>query len=339
MNPTDFDYFLPEELIAQYPIERRDESRLMVIHRDSGAIEHKNFPDIIGYLREGDLLVLNDTKVMPARLIGKKSTGGKVELLLISMVGDSDLWRCMVKPEKGIKSRARFFFADGFSAEAIEKDETGYWIFRLDGEDIKEKIQRHGKIPLPPYIRREAEEIDKTRYQTIFAEKEGAIAAPTAGLHFTDAIFEEIKKKGVLIRYVTLHTGPATFLPVRDVASHKVPAEHYIIGKDVSLEIIKAKEEKRRVVAVGSTVTRTLEAAFLKGFENPILEGETDLFITPGFEFKVIDALITNFHLPKSSLLMMVSAFVGKDFILKAYKEAVEKRYRFFSYGDCMMIE
>ncbi|MEK7313484.1 MAG: tRNA preQ1(34) S-adenosylmethionine ribosyltransferase-isomerase QueA, partial [Deltaproteobacteria bacterium] len=361
MNLTDFDYFLPQELIAQYPIERRDESRLMVIHRDSGAIEHKNFPDIIGYLKQGDLLVLNDTKVMCARLIGKKSTGGRAELLLISRVEnslsggddkfltpspiwgegrgegdlgrDSELWRSMVKPEKGIKAGVKVFFADDFFAEAIEKDETGCWVFRLVGEDIKEKIRKHGKIPLPPYIRRDAEEVDKTRYQTIFAKKEGAIAAPTAGLHFTDAIFEEIKKKGALVCYVTLHTGPATFLPVRDMASHKVPAEHYIIGKDVSAEIIKARKEKRRVVAVGSTVTRTLEAAFLKGFENPVLEGATGLFITPGFQFKVISALITNFHLPKSSLLMMVSAFAGKDLILKAYKEAVEKRYRFFSYG------
>lgn len=339
MNITDFDYFLPEELIAQYPVKRRDESRLMVIHRDGGAIEHKNFPDITGCLREGDLLVLNDTKVMPARLVGKKSTGGKVELLLISRVGRPELWRCMVKPEKGIKAGARFFFGDDFFVEAIEKDETGFWIFRLEGEDIKEKIQRHGKIPLPPYIRREAEELDKTRYQTIFAKKEGAIAAPTAGLHFTDVILEEIKKKGVLVCYVTLHTGPATFLPVRDMASHKVPAEHYIIGKDVFAQIIKAKKEKTRVVAVGSTVTRALEAAFLNGFENPILEGEADLFITPGFEFKVVSALITNFHLPKSSLLMMVSAFAGRGLILKAYKEAVDKRYRFFSYGDCMMIE
>src|SRR3990170_4901197 len=231
MNITDFDYFLPEELIAQYPVERRDESRLMVIHRDSGAIEHKNFPDITGYLKQGDLLVLNDTKVMAARLVGKKSTGGKAELLLISRVGDSlssgddkfitpsplrgegrrgthaehgsgdkrqELWRSMVKPEKGIKTGAKVFFADDFFAEAIEKDERGFWVFRLVGEDIKEKIQRHGKIPLPPYIRREAEEIDKTRYQTVFAEKEGAIAAPTAGLHFTDAIFEEIKQRGVL---------------------------------------------------------------------------------------------------------------------------------------------
>ena len=373
MNITDFDYFLPEELIAQYPAGRRDESRLMVIHRDSGAIEHKNFPDVTGYLKQGDLLVLNDTKVMRARLVGKKSTGGRAELLLISRAeavspsggddklitpspfmgegrrgthaehgsGDKrpELWHCMVKPEKGIKAGARFFFADDFFAEAVEKDETGYWIFRLEGEDIKEKIRRHGKIPLPPYIRRDAEEIDKTRYQTIFAKQEGAIAAPTAGLHFTDAILKEIKKKGVSIRFVTLHTGPATFLPVRDMASHKVPAEHYIIGKDVSTEIIKAKQEKRRVVAVGSTVTRALEAAFSKGFENPMSEGETGLFITPGFEFKVVSALITNFHLPKSSLLMMVSAFAGRGLILKAYKEAVEKRYRFFSYGDCMMIE
>lgn len=339
MNITDFDYFLPEELIAQYPLERRDESRLMVIHKDSGNIEHKNFPDIISYLREGDLLVLNDTKVMPARLVGKKSTGGKVELLLISRAGGPELWRSMVKPEKGIKAGARFFFGDDFLAEAIEKDETGFWIFRLEGEDIKEKIRKHGKIPLPPYIRREAEEVDKTRYQTIFAKKEGAIAAPTAGLHFTDVILEEIKKKGVLIRYITLHTGPATFLPVRDMAWHKVPAERYIIGKDVFAEIIKARKERTRVVAVGSTVTRALEAAFLKGFENPTPEGEADLFITPGFEFKVVSALITNFHLPKSSLLMMVSAFAGRGLILKAYKEAVDKRYRFFSYGDCMMIE
>ena len=343
MRAEEFDYFLPDELIAQYPLPRRDASRLMVLRRGSGRLEHRVFTQILEYLEPGDLVVFNDTKVIPARLAGRKVTGGRVELLVVrrdTMEREGEVWRCMVRPSKGIGEGTRVVFGDDFEARALGRCGEGLWRFLLCGKDVGGMISKYGKVPLPPYIRREAVEIDSGRYQTVFARNEGAVAAPTAGLHFTEDILREMEDMGVEIRYLTLHTGPATFLPVRDgeVSEHRVPEEHYMVPEATASAVSAAKKEGRRVVAVGSTVTRTLEACFMDGLGRPRLSGGTDLFIRPGFRFRVVDALVTNFHLPRSSLVMLVAAFAGREAVLAAYREAVRRRYRFFSYGDCMLI-
>ncbi len=333
MELKDFEFDLPERLIAQRPLPLRSSSRLMAVSRQTGMIEHRSFTDLPGFLRPGDVLVLNDTKVIPTRLFGTKATGGKVELLLIELV-EGDEWQCLSRPS--LKPGTRISF-DGVDGEVTGKDADGLCTIRFSRTLDLEQM---GKVPLPPYIRREADEDDRVRYQTIFAGPEGAVAAPTAGLHFTQGVLDEIRAKGVLVHHVTLHTGPGTFMPVRTerIEEHRMMRERYSIPIDTFRAVAEAKREGRRVVAVGTTSTRALEASVRDGFEEPLLKGATDLFIYPGFAFRAVDALLTNFHLPGSTLLMLVSAFAGRGLILKAYAEAVQKEYRFFSYGDAMLL-
>lgn len=333
-----FAFDLPEELIAQHPLGDRAASRLMALDRVSGAVSHKVFRAITGLLRPGDVLVLNDTKVVPARLFAKKATGGKVELLLVREARQG-VWECMLKNSKGLKTGSRLFF-DGGGAACITGGSDGLWQCLFEGVDPWELMEHYGSVPLPPYIRREPSEADRARYQTVFAGPKGAVAAPTAGLHFTEALLDDIRAMGVEVLRLTLHTGPGTFLPVRvdDISAHRMHREYYSISRPVFDAVVRAKAEGRRVIAVGTTTTRALEAAAATGLETPALEGSTDIFIYPGFVFKVIDGLLTNFHLPASTLLMLVCAFAGHEHVMAAYKEAVEKRYRFFSYGDAMFI-
>ncbi|MBI5888835.1 MAG: tRNA preQ1(34) S-adenosylmethionine ribosyltransferase-isomerase QueA [Deltaproteobacteria bacterium] len=337
MQLKDFAFPLPEELIAQWPPDERGSSRLMVMDRLTGELRHRGFADIKEYLRPGDLVILNDTRVMPARLLGRRKSGGKVELLLVEKAGATRDWNCLAKPSKGLDAGAAIFFGNGITAEVIDASVDGFKTVRFSEDDVEKKL---GKVPLPPYIKREPEAIDLERYQTVFAQNSGAVAAPTAGLHFTQAILDEIKEMGVDVRRVTLHTGPGTFMPVRaeDLSTHMMPGEYYKISPEVFEEIKKAKKEKRRVVAVGTTSVRALEAAALEGFERPLLEGRASLFIYPGFNFKAVDALLTNFHLPCSTLVMLVAAFGGYDNVMRAYREAVKERYSFFSYGDAMLV-
>lgn len=335
MKLSDFDYHLPKELIAKYPVEPRDSCRLMVLNREKKSIEHRVFRDIVDYLQEGDLLVLNDTKVIPARLIGKKEkTGANIEVFLLKPVEDN-IWEALIKNVRRLKPKDKIVVAQDFFVEFLERQEDKV-IVKLHSKDIKEDLEKYGHIPLPPYIERPDEEKDKQLYQTVFAKKEGSVASPTAGLHFTEELLKKVKDKGVNITYITLHVGLGTFKPVKeeDITKHKMHEEFYSIPKE-SLDLIeKTKESGKSVIAVGTTVVRTLESFVLTGKT----EGFTDIFIYPPFEFKIVDKLITNFHLPKSTLLMLVSAFASKDFILKAYNEAVKQKYRFFSYGDAMFI-
>ncbi|MEO2069114.1 MAG: tRNA preQ1(34) S-adenosylmethionine ribosyltransferase-isomerase QueA [Desulfurobacteriaceae bacterium] len=342
MKVSDFDYELPKELIAEFPVEPRDSSRLMVLDRRTGKIEHRIFREIVDYLKEGDVLVINDTKVIPARLFGKLPTGGKVEVLLVRQV-ELSVWEVMAKPARKLKEGKEIIFDEELKAEVVEYVGEGKRLlkFSLKGNrDFMEKLDEIGHIPLPPYIEREENPLDKERYQTVFARKAGAVAAPTAGLHFTDRLLKELKNTGVIIKNVTLHVGPGTFKPVKveNVEEHKMDYETYFVPEDTANEINKAKEEGRRIIAVGTTVVRTLESAVDENGKVIAGEGSTNLFIYPGFKFKVIDALITNFHLPRSTLLMLVSAFAGRERILDAYREAVSKGYRFYSYGDAMFI-
>jgi S-adenosylmethionine:tRNA ribosyltransferase-isomerase len=342
MKVSDFDYELPKELIAKFPVEPRDSSRLMVLHRNTGEIEHRVFRDIVEYLKPGDVLVINDTKVIPARLFGKLETGGKVELLLVRQPG-LGIWEVMAKPARKLKEGKRIYFDE--ELEAIVKGYGGEGrriveFILKSNKDFMEKLEEIGHIPLPPYIEREEKPEDREKYQTVFARKEGAVAAPTAGLHFTEELLQKLKDKGIIIKNITLHVGPGTFKPVKveNVEEHQMDYETYHVPEDTAAEINRAKEEGRRVIAVGTTVTRTLESAAEKDGKVKSGEGSTNLFIYPGYRFKVIDALITNFHLPRSTLLMLVSAFAGRERILNAYREAVEKGYRFYSYGDAMFI-
>ncbi|MBI2399913.1 MAG: tRNA preQ1(34) S-adenosylmethionine ribosyltransferase-isomerase QueA [Deltaproteobacteria bacterium] len=338
MDLKDFTFDLPESLIAQEPLGERDSSRLMTVSKKDGAIGHRFFRDFPMCLRPGDLLVLNDTKVIPTRLLGAKPTGGKVELLLVEKTDAGvEEWKCLAKPAKGLKPGTKVLF-DGVEGEMLGQDEEGLFICRFSSALDLEKI---GKVPLPPYIKREATDADLSRYQTVFAGVDGAVAAPTAGLHFTGELLAVIKAMGVEVCHVTLHTGPGTFMPVRveKIEEHRMMMERYRIDASVFSRVMKAKEEGRRVVAVGTTSTRALEACAASGLDSPALEGSTNLFIYPGYRFKVVDALLTNFHLPESTLLMLVSAFAGRELVLNAYKEAVRKEYRFFSYGDAMFIE
>lgn len=334
MELKNFEFDLPERLIAQRPLPERDSSRLMAVSREAGTIDHRSFKDLSGFLRAGDVLVLNDTKVIPTRLFGAKTTGGKVELLLVEKTEGRGEWHCLSKPS--LKPGARILF-DGFEGEVAGHGEEGLCTIRFSQEPDLEKV---GRVPLPPYIRREADETDRERYQTIFAGPEGAVAAPTAGLHFTDGVLNEIKAKGVIVRHVTLHTGPGTFMPVRTdrIEEHRMMRERYGVPEETFEAVASAKKEGRRVVAVGTTSTRALEASLKNGVHDPILNGATDLFIYPGYHFRAVDALLTNFHLPGSTLLMLVAAFAGRELILKAYMEAVQKGYRFFSYGDAMLL-
>ncbi|SNR74591.1 tRNA preQ1(34) S-adenosylmethionine ribosyltransferase-isomerase QueA [Desulfurobacterium atlanticum] len=342
MKVSLFDYELPEELIAKEPAEPRDSARLLVLNRKTGEIEHRIFRDIIHYMNKGDVLVINNTKVIPARLIGKFPTGGSAEIFLVRQIKEN-VWEVIGKPGRKLKPGKKVIFDENFYCEIVERKEEGKRIvefFTTDGEATLNKIYKIGKMPLPPYINREETEKDKEEYQTVFAKEEGAVAAPTAGLHFTAELLEKLKEKGVIIKEITLHVGLGTFKPVKveEVEEHKMHYESYKVPKDTAIEIEKAKKEGRRVIAVGTTVVRTLETCFNEKGIATSLEGSTNLFIYPGYNFKVIDGLITNFHLPKSTLLMLVSAFAGRERILNAYEEAVKKRYRFFSYGDAMFI-
>ncbi len=340
MKTDDFDYDLPKNLIAQTPLKNRNQSRMMVLDKLTGKYEDNNFKNLIDYLNPGDTLVLNDTKVIPARLIGHKpSTGAVIEVLMLKDLGN-DEWECLTKPAKRIKEGTIVKFSDELSCKCTYVGEDGirHYKFIYDGIFL-EILDRLGEMPLPPYITEKLE--DKNRYQTVYAKNPGSAAAPTAGLHFTNEYLEKVKDKGVNIAYVTLHVGLGTFRPVavEDVTKHDMHSEYYILNKDTANLLNETKRNNKRIIAVGTTSTRVLETVCdEKGYfkEN---SGYTKIFIYPGYKFKAIDCLLTNFHLPKSTLIMLISALAGKDNVLRAYKHAVEEKYRFFSFGDCMFIK
>ena len=340
LKTSDFYFDLPEELIAQDPLQVRSASRLLVLDKESGKTSHRGFSDILHYLAPGDCLVLNDTKVIPARLLGsKEDTGGAVEVLLLKR-REKDVWECLVKPGKKAKPGTRLKFGDGLlTAEVLETVEEGNRLIRFFYEGIFEEVlDRLGEMPLPPYITHKLE--DKNRYQTVYAKQEGSAAAPTAGLHFTKELLADIEKKGVELAYVTLHVGLGTFRPVKaeHILEHHMHSEYYQVSKEAAEKINHAKRAGRRVICVGTTSCRTVEsAAGEDGIVRPGC-GDTQIFIYPGYRFKVLDALITNFHLPESTLIMLVSALAGREHVLHAYEEAVSKKYRFFSFGDAMLV-
>ena len=339
MNVSDFYYDLPEELIAQTPIEKSDESRLMVLNRANQTIEHKTFKDIIDYLEPGDCLVRNNTKVIPARLYGKKATGAKIEFLLLNRI-EGDIWECIVRPGHKLKPGTEVEFGDGIlKAKVLDVMEGGTRKVEFKYEGIfNEILDKIGLMPLPPYIHESLK--DNDRYQTVYAKYEGSAAAPTAGLHFTPELFEKIKAKGIDVANVTLHVGIGTFRPVKveNVEEHHMHSEHFYIKQEDADKINNAKKNGKRVIAVGTTSCRVLETiADENGMVKPT-EGDTQIFIYPGYKYKCLDGLVTNFHLPESTLIMLVSALAGRDYIMKAYNEAVKERYRFFSFGDAMLI-
>lgn len=348
---SEYDYDLPEELIAQMPADKRENSKMMVLNRKDRIISHKHFYDIVDLIEPNTLLVMNNTKVLPARLIGHKDTGAKIEVFLLKSVENSEngcLWDVLIKPSKRVKPDTVIKISDELSVKALKRlEENGEWLVELiyEGENVLDVLHRNGQIPLPPYIERkipneDLKKLDFERYQTVYAKDEGSVAAPTAGLHFTKEILDKLQDKGVELAYVTLNVGLGTFRPVQceNVLEHKMHSETFEISEKASEQINRAKREGRKIVAVGTTTVRTLETAYQKfGCIKPCHD-HSELFIYPPFEFKIIDNLITNFHLPKSTLLMLVSALAGKDFIFEAYKEAIENNYRFFSYGDCMYI-
>lgn len=341
MKVEDFDYNLPERLIAQTPLEKRDSSRLLVLDKKTGAINHQHFYNIIEYLEEGDTLVLNDTKVLPARLIGEKEeTKAVIEILLLKNIAGDD-WECLVKPARRIKIGTVVSFGRGkLKAKCIKEGTDGIRHFTLIYNGILlEILEELGTMPLPPYIHEKLK--DQSRYQTVYAKEVGSAAAPTAGLHFTKELLEKIKDKGVNIAYVTLHVGLGTFRPVSVdvIEEHKMHSEYYQMSKEVAKLLTETKKSNHKIIAVGTTSTRTLETIMTKYHEFRECSGWTDIFIYPGYEFKAIDNLITNFHLPKSTLVMLVSALAGKDNILNAYQEAINQEYRFFSFGDAMLIK
>lgn len=340
MDLKDFNYDLPEELIAQDPLEDRSSSRLMVLHKDTGRIEHKIFRDIIDYLNPGDCLVINDTKVIPARLMGiKEDTGAAIEVLLLKRNAD-DVWECLVKPGKKARTGARIVFGEGLLVgEIVDVIEDGNRMIKFHYEGIFEEIlDKLGQMPLPPYITHKLQ--DKNRYQTVYARNEGSAAAPTAGLHFTKELLEKIKEKGVNVVSITLHVGLGTFRPVKvdKIEEHHMHTETFNISKEAADTINRTRAAGGRVIAVGTTSCRTLESAAADDGTIPARSGNTDIFIYPGYKFKAIDCLITNFHLPESTLIMLVSALAGRDNIMNAYETAVKERYRFFSFGDAMFI-
>ena len=367
---SEYDYRLPEELIAQIPADKRENSKMMVLNRKDRTISHKHFYDIVDLLDSNTLLVMNNTKVLPARLIGHKDTGAKIEVFLLkpssprplcereefvneqncefTNSGDGCLWSVLIKPSKRVKPDTIIKISNELSVKALERlEENGEWLVELifDGDNLLDVLHKNGQIPLPPYIERkipneDLKKLDFERYQTVYAKDEGSVAAPTAGLHFTKEILQKLEDKGIELAYVTLNVGLGTFRPVQceNVENHKMHSETFEISEKASEQINKAKAEGKKIVAVGTTTVRTLETAYQKyGCIKPCHD-HSELFIYPPYEFKVIDNLITNFHLPKSTLLMLVSALAGKDFIFEAYKEAIENKYRFFSYGDCMYI-
>lgn len=341
MKITNFDYKLPNHLIAQTPILKRDTSKLLVLDKKTGEIEHKNFVDIIEYLNENDVLVINDTKVIPARLIGfKEETLAVIELLLLKNISN-DEWECLVKPFKRIKVGTKIKFGKGeLEAICLKKKREGIALFKLNYNGLLyEILNQLGQMPLPPYIHKKLN--DKDRYQTVYANHLGSAAAPTAGLHFTPKLIEEIKAKGIKIVPITLHVGLDTFRPIKTemIVDHEMHSEFYMMSAETALILNQAKKDHHRIISVGTTTTRTLETILKKHSEFKESQGFTDIFIYPGFKFQAIDGLITNFHLPKSTLLLLVSAFASRNKIMNAYKEAIAHEYRFFSFGDCMLIK
>lgn len=340
MNVKDYDYDLPEELIAQDPLEDRSSSRLMVLDRQTGDVEHRHFTDILEYLHPGDCLVINNTKVIPARLFGvKEDTQAKIEVLLLKRK-ENDIWETLVKPGKKAKPGTKLVFGDGLlTAEVVDVVEEGNRLIQFHYDGIFEEIlDQLGQMPLPPYITHQLK--DKNRYQTVYAKYDGSAAAPTAGLHFTKELLQKVKDMGVDIAEVTLHVGLGTFRPVKveNVLDHHMHSEFYMVSQEAADKINRAKESGHRVIAVGTTSTRTLEAAADENGRLYETSGWTEIFIYPGYQFKVIDALITNFHLPQSTLVMLVSALAGREHVLHAYETAVKEKYRFFSFGDAMLI-
>ncbi len=327
-----FDFYLPKRLIAQKPAEPRDSARLMVLNRETGEIEHRIFRDIANYLKDGDVLVLNDTKVIPARLLGRKRTGAHIEVFLLEKIEDG-IWRCLVKPGSKMKVGVELIFKKGLFGKILERFDDGTRLVEFSSKS-DEEIFSSGEIPLPPYISNPS--VDPKKYQTVYAREKGAVAAPTAGLHFTESLLDELKRNGIRLAYVTLHVGLGTFRPVKveNVEEHKMEEEFYRVPKET---VETLRNAKGRIVAVGTTVVRTLETIARLPKRSEYI-GKTSLFIYPPFEFKIVDALVTNFHLPRSTLLMLVSAFAGLDLMENAYKIAVEKEYRFFSFGDAMLI-
>lgn len=358
LSALDFNYSLPEELIAQFPLKKRDTSRMMVLKKNEKIIEHKNFSNFADYLSSNDVLVLNNTKVLPARLLGKKETGAKIEIFLLHPAGNKTkkaktkekaLWYALIRNLKRLKEKDVVKISDELSVKLLKKsantslgpdENLVELIFKGDNLDVV--LEKYGEIPLPPYIQRENIKEDKNTYQTVFAKISGSVAAPTAGLHFTPEMLEHIEKKGVKIVYITLNVGLGTFLPVKEdsILNHKMHTESFEIPEETAKIINETRKNKKgNIISVGTTVTRALEATHKKYGKILPIKDETDIFIYPPYEFKVVDKLLTNFHLPKSTLIMLVSAFAGKNFVLDAYKKAIDEKYRFFSYGDCMFID
>lgn len=346
MNISEFDYNLPEELIAQFPAQKRELSRMLVLDRQSGEIAHKHFYDIVDLLSQDDVLILNNTKVIPARLLGEKDTGAKIEVFLLKNT-DGKQWEALIKPSKRVKNGTIIKFGEELQAKVLERIPNDKWMVELiyDG-DFYSILDRVGNIPLPPYIERKLSDeqikhLDYERYQTVYAKNRGSVAAPTAGLHFSTEILEKLSKKGINIGYITLNVGLGTFRPVKceNILDHKMDSETYEITQETADLINNAKAMGKNIVAVGTTTVRTLESAYQKYGKIKACHDSSEMFIYPGYEFKVIDKLITNFHLPKSTLLMLVSALAGRDKIFEAYKQAIEMKYRFYSYGDCMFIK
>ena len=339
---ADFDYPLPNKFIAQYPSQRRDLAKMMVVHRDTGEIEHKKFSNLPNYFRKNDLFIMNNTKVFPARLFANKDrTDAKVEVFLLREL-ENDLWEVMVRPARKVRIGNKLMFTKNVYCDVIDNTISGGRVvrFEYDGDDIYGIIDRIGQSPLPPYIKRDAEPSDKVRYQTVYADRRGAVAAPTAGLHFTDGLIKRLKDKEIKMEYTTLHIGLGTFRPVQveDLNRHQMDSEYFEVSPLTALAINEAKKKRRKVVAVGTSVVRSLETVVVSGFQVTPKRGWTDKFIYPPYDFKMVDGLITNFHQPKSTLLMMVSAFAKRKLILKAYREAKKHDYRFLSYGDAMLI-
>lgn len=336
MNTADFDFILPEQLIAKSPLAQRDASRLLNVQGDNFTDQH--ISDLTNLVQAGDVWVLNDTRVIPARLIGQKESGGKVELLLLEPTAESNIWIAWGKANKPLKNGERISIADNFYAEILSRDGKEVRVL-LQADDVMAAIEQHGHMPLPPYINRPDTEEDKARYQTVFASNPGAVAAPTAGLHLTKKLMQKMQDAGASFVHVTLHVGPGTFQPVQveNVKDHIMHEEAYVISPEAAAALNQAKQDGRRIIAVGTTSLRTLEAAGQSGMI-AAGAGRTDIFITPGYQFKMVDALLTNFHLPKSTLLMLVAALAGKEHIMHAYAHAIQQGYRFYSYGDAMFV-
>lgn len=343
MRLSDFDYALPDELIARYPPAHREDSRLLVLHTDSGRYEDKKFPEIVGYLNRGDALILNETRVLPARLSGiRETTGAHVEIFLLHKQADrNDVWHVLAAPAKKVKRGEKIIINDNLQCVVSEELSDGERIVQFHSKtNLEDAIEAAGAMPIPPYLKRDAEEIDRERYQTVFAKINGAVAAPTASLHFTEDILSKIEEKGIAIIKILLHVGLGTFRPVEteDIREHTMHSEYFEVSVDAAQKINTMKENGGKIIAVGTTAARTLESAANENGKIIAQSGETSIFIYPPYKFKIVDALITNFHQPKSSLLMMISAFAGFENVMQSYNHAIEARYRFLSYGDAMMI-